>query len=120
MKLINAQGLKRQYDLLGPARTVQHLTEHLEEKKIKPDDFSIRDCFVALIEGGDELLNRISYRKSGRMSFLEAAQAVDTSAFSNIIGQIIYSRIKERYNDPAFLWPELCETIPTEFLDGEK
>ena len=120
MKLINARELRRQYDLMGPARTVSRLTEALEEGHLKPDSFSIRDCFVALIEGGDELLNRISYRKSGRMSFLEAAQAVDTSAFSNIIGQIIYSRIKERYNDPAFLWPELCETIPTEFLDGEK
>ena len=120
MKLINARELRRQYDLMGPARTVSRLTEALEEGHLKPDSFSIRDCFVSLIEGGDELLNRISYRKSGRMSFLEAAQAVDTSAFSNIIGQIIYSRIKERYNDPAFLWPELCETIPTEFLDGEK
>lgn len=54
------------------------------------------------------------------MSLVEAANAVDTSAFSNITGQLLFNKIKEGYSNPALLWPEMCETITTNFLDGEK
>lgn len=65
------------------------------------------------------MLRSISPGKSGRAPLLEATSAVDTSGFSNITGQIIFSRVRDEFNNPAFLWQDLCETIPTTFLDGE-
>jgi hypothetical protein len=64
-------------------------------------------------------LRSISYRKSGGTSLLEASNAVNTSMFSTITGQIVFSAVLERYADPEFLWPDLVTTINTNFLDGE-
>lgn len=124
MKLVNKRELKRQYEL-EPRRCVQQLQESLESKKLRPEHFSVRDLFESLVENGRELLEQMSYRKSGGLgmrdvSLLEFAGAVDTSAFSSITGQIIYNRIKEAYDDPAFIWQDLCTTVQTQFLDGER
>lgn len=120
-KMVNGRELRQMYETLGPQQCVAHLTEALEEGHLKAQDFSVRDLFTTLIEDGRELLDRISYRKSGgAVHLLEAGGAVDTSAFSNITGQIVYSRIKDAYQDPDFLWPDLCDTQTTQFLQGEK
>lgn len=117
--MVKVLELKRMYESMGPVETCERLGQALTEGHLRPDDFSIRDLFVGLIEGGDELLRQISYGKSGGFRLQEAAQGVDTSAFSNITGQIIFNKVKEGYNSPEFLWPQLCETIPTTFLNGE-
>jgi hypothetical protein len=51
---------------------------------------------------------------------MEAASGVDTTAFSSIIGQIIFNKIKDAYQDPEFLWPDLVDKMSTVFLDGER
>ena len=50
---------------------------------------------------------------------LEASDGVDTSAFQNVAGQVIYSKILEAYQQEAFVVSKLVSTIPTR-LDGEK
>ncbi len=50
---------------------------------------------------------------------LEAGDAVDVTAFSNITGQIVYSSILQAYTQEAFVVSKLVSTIPTRF-DGEK
>lgn len=130
MKLMNKRELKRLVEAAakdqgsyssGALAVCQDLTEALEQKHLKPDNFSIRDLAECLIEDGREWLDWIDHRKKGGgATLLEAGGAVDTSAFANITGQIVYNRVKDAYEDPAFLWPELCETVPTTFLDGEK
>lgn len=119
MATINLQELRRQYELLGPRKVCKHLEENIDQGKLRCQDFSIRDLFEALIPDGPELLRAISMRKSGGMSLVEAAAAVDTSAFANITGQIVFNRVKERYQDPEFLWPQLFEQTQTAFLNGE-
>ena len=52
-------------------------------------------------------------------SLLEAGDGVDVTAFSNITGQVIYSKILEAYTQEAFVVSKLVDTIPTR-LDGEK
>lgn len=105
----------------GAQGVVAHLSEALEAGEIKPEDLSIRELFVGLHESGEELLRSIDpTRKSGGIALTEAAGSVDTSAFTNLTGQIVYNRIKERYNDPEFLAPKLSTDVPTSFLDGEK
>lgn len=46
--------------------------------------------------------------------------AVSTGDFSNVTGQIIYNRIREKYKDPQLLWPRLVTVQSTEFLNGER
>ncbi len=49
-----------------------------------------------------------------------AGGAIDTSAFSSITGQIVYSEIKERFENPMLIGRNLVEMKTTNFLDGEK
>jgi hypothetical protein len=128
MKLINARELRRQYEL-EPEICVAQLVENMEYRGrgetpavLRPENFSIRDLFEALVPNGPELLYEISFRRSGgaKRAIMEAAQAVSTGDFSNVVGQIIYNKVREKYEDPALLWPELCTTQMTEFLNGER
>jgi hypothetical protein len=123
-KAINAHTLKRNYEA-HPKETVTELVELLNTGDLKPHDFSIRDLFESCIENGRELLQALSYRKGGGMtlkelSVLEATGAVSSGDFANITGQIIYNKVREGYNYPGAIWPDLCDTMQTDFLDGER
>jgi len=84
---------------------------------IKPEEFSIRDLFEHLVPDGREAIRRFDPRNQA-VSAMEAD--VDTSLFSNITGQIVYSRILEAYENESFVFSRLIPTVPTSFLDGEK
>lgn len=121
-KLVNLRELKRQYQL-EPQRCVQQLTENIQEGKLKPENFSIRDLFEALQEHGSELLYEMSFRRSGGRSTREIMEAVGASTsgdFSNITGQIVVTIVRDKYENPDLLWPQLVTNHPTEFIDGER
>ena len=120
MKVIKLDELKRMVRCLRPAGAAANLQESLDKGDLKPEHFSVQDLFVSLHESGEELLREIGMRRSGGRNLLEAAQGVDTAAFTGIIGQIVFNKIKEAYQDPEFLWPDLVETMTTQFLDGER
>ncbi len=58
-------------------------------------------------------------RQSPGVSVVEAAEGVDVTAFLNVTGQVIYSKILDAYTQEAFVLSRLVDTIPTR-LDGEK
>lgn len=96
------------------------ISEALEKKELKPDDFSLRDIFEAFVDDGYEAVQSWSPRSGGTKSGVRLLEAgVDTSAFSNITGQIVYSAVLEAFNDPAFIGDALVTTINTQF-SGEK
>ncbi|HVI05017.1 MAG TPA: hypothetical protein VM711_02860, partial [Sphingomicrobium sp.] len=85
MQLVNLRELKRQYQL-EPQRCVQQLSENIQQKKLRPENFSIRDLFEALQPGGSELLYEMSFRRSGGRNvreLMEAVGASGTADFSN-------------------------------------
>jgi hypothetical protein len=119
-KLVNVRELKRDYDN-DPRRCVRELSEALEARHLRPDNFSLRDLYEGFC--GYEALRAIDpFRKSGGMAvdLLEAGNAVNTAAFSSITGQIVYNRIREAFEAPEFIWPKLVQTIQTQFLNGER
>lgn len=123
-KLVNARDLRRQYEL-EPEKCVAELRENLDKGRLRPENLSIRDLFEALVDGGRELVYLMSRRKSGNLSVRELREAGagsvgGTADFSNITGQIVYTVIREKYEDPQLLWPRLATTQMTEFLDGER
>jgi len=111
--------LKRRYDLDGADQTVTHLSEALREGHLKPEDFSLRDLAEALVPDGREWVRLLDPRSAGGVSVLESNDGVDVTAFLNIAGQVIYSKIMEAYTQEAFVVSKLVDTIPTR-LDGEK
>lgn len=100
-----------------------NLQESLEKKHLRPEEFSIAELFEEFVPDGRELRNSFNPRYGGsNVALLEGAGgggAVNTGAFANITGQIVYSRIMDSYNAPGFIGDQLVETISTNF-DGEK
>jgi hypothetical protein len=119
MPTINCRELKRRYELDGPQRTVTHLREALDEGHLRPHDFSLRDLAEGLVPDGREWVRQLDPRAGGGVRLLEAGDGVDVTAFLNITGQLIYSKIMEAYTQEAFVVSRLVDTIPTR-LDGEK
>lgn len=111
--------LKRRYELDGGERTVSHLSEALQAGHLKPEDFSIRELAEALVPDGREWVRMLDPRSAGSVSVLEAGDGVDVTAFLNITGQVIYSKIMESYTQEAFICSKLVDAIPTR-MDGEK
>ncbi|TWT96771.1 hypothetical protein Pla108_25450 [Botrimarina colliarenosi] len=119
MRLLNYRELRRRYELDGPSKTVEHLSEALEEKSLRPEDFSIRDLAEALIPDGREWVRTLDPRSGGVSPVLEASEGIDASAFQNIAAQVVHAKVLEAYTQEAFVASRLVETVPTR-LDGEK
>ena len=116
---LNYRELKRRYELDGAARTVEHLSEALQQKDLAPEDFSIRDLAEALVPDGRQWVRMLDPRSSGQVSVMESTEGVDVTAFLNVAGQVVYSKILDAYQQEAFVVSKLVQTIPTR-LDGEK
>jgi hypothetical protein len=83
-------------------------------------DFRIRDLFENFVDGGHGIIQSWSPRSGGGQSGIKLIEEnVNTGAFANIMGQIVYSRVLDAFNDPSFIGDRLVTTVPTEF-DGEK
>ncbi|HYE19100.1 MAG TPA: hypothetical protein VEA69_11685 [Tepidisphaeraceae bacterium] len=115
-RLLNCRELKRQCELNGTSATVEHLSEALAAKHIRPDDFSLRDLAEAFM--GVEWVNSL-HPKAGKWS-AALTEAVAYSDMSNITGQIIFSKINEGYEDPAFVFQKEIPVVQSDIQDMEK
>jgi len=103
------------------AQVFEEVTDALEKGRrgevggIKPNEFSLRKLFQQTVQDGYEALQMLDPRNE-----VEATEAVDSSFFSKITGQIIYSQIHQAYENEAFVFSGLIPNVPTPFLDGEK
>jgi hypothetical protein len=116
---LNYRELRRRFELDGTDKTVGHLSEALAEGHLKSEDFSIRDLAEALVPDGREWVRMLDPRSAGSVSVLEGGDGIDVSAFLNVTGQVIHSKIIDAYNQEAFVVSKLVDSIPTR-LDGEK
>ena len=119
MTTINYRELRKRHELDGPEQTASHLSEALREGHLKPEDFSIRDLAEGLIPHGHEWVRMLDPRNGSGVNLTESADGVDATAFLNVAGQVVYSKILESYEQEAFAASKMIETIPTR-LDGEK
>lgn len=106
-----------------PERFYGDIWEALRAGQIRPQEFSVRNCFEQFVENGAEIV-RTRFAPNAAdweagINLLEAADAIDTSAFSNISGQIVYSTVLDKFNMPGLIWNRLVTTVQTEF-NGEK
>jgi len=116
VRAIKYRELKHMYDARGAEKTVRHLDEALRQGHLKAEDFSIRE--LAEVTFGAARVGQMDPR-SGGVGLLESGDGVDVTAFSNITGQIVQSKIMEAYTQEAFVVSKLVDTVPTR-LDGER
>jgi hypothetical protein len=116
--MIKYRELKRRYELDGGEKTISHLSEALQQRQLAPEDFSLRDLAEALIPDGHHWVRSLDPRSASGVQLLES-DAVDATAFLNITGQLIYSKIIDAFRQEAFVASRLVSTIPTR-LNGEK
>ena len=114
----NAAALHAEYQR-NPRQTHAYIAEAVESRQLTLNDISIRDLAEAFL--GESVVRAMEpHRKSGGWTLREAAGAVDTTAFSNITGQIIYLDVKQEYQLAAMLADMLCRTRQSPFPYGER
>lgn len=118
------QKLRRLYEAAERDNNRQRFFEDFGEMLsdaggFKPSDFSIRQLFEQFVPNGRELVDSWNPRQGGGVSLLEAGDTVQTAAFANISGQIVYNAILEKYMAEELVFSKLIPTQPTQF-NGEK
>lgn len=103
----------------GPRRTTRHLRECLAKKQLHPTDFSLRELAEAYM--GRAWVADLHPKSGTRRALREASgDAVAFGQFSNITGQIVFSMVKEAYDNEEFVFSKVVPTKPTSILDVEK
>lgn len=115
---INLRELKQLRRTLGAKKMAAHLVEAISEGQIKPHECSIRDLAEGLIENGGEWVRSLDPRQAGSVA-LESINAIDSTAFSNVTGQLIITAMMDTYQSPQFVITQLFRTIQTRF-SGER
>jgi hypothetical protein len=99
--------LKRLVEAHGVAKVNTLLAESIKSGRISKHQVSLRQIAEAFLgHQWDVQLKRHQAR------LLEATEAVDASAFSNITGQLLINEIKDRYKRADFIGDQLAEVVP--------
>lgn len=121
--MFNARAWRRLYEAAQRDRAEHRFWEDVQQDIRQgghtASDYSIRELFENFVEDGREVTANFSPRLRNSGETARILEAVDTGAFANITGQIVYSRVLEAFNNPVFLADRLATTVPTEF-SGEK
>lgn len=107
-----------------PSRFFDDLSAALDAGEVKPSDFSFRQLFEAFVPDGRELVDSWNPRHGGGMDSISLTQlvesgAVNTAAFANISGQIVYTEVLQAYAAEDFVFTKMIPTQSTPF-NGEK
>jgi len=115
---VRAKDLKKLYREKGRAWTLHHIDEAIAKQEVRPEDFSLLDLAENLIDDGREYVSLMRRAATAR-DVLEDVASVDTSAFSNITGQLIFSTIKEAMQLDELIGDRLCTVMPSTFQERE-
>lgn len=101
-----------------PSRFFDEFQEALDKGEVKPGDFSVRQLFETFVEDGPSIASEWRHSPESRKSLLEAG--VNTTAFSNITGQLMVNEVMAAYDNPAYIADQLVTVRPTRLPRGEK
>lgn len=117
MPLINGRELRQMFAHGGAQlafRTLQEgLHRHLKGKEggIRPEDISLKALAEASVKDGAEWVNSMDPRNAGSFVAMEATTAVNTTAFANINGLIVQTKIMEEYNKPDYVLSRITPVV---------
>lgn len=115
---INYQGILREYGQRGTAVAEQNLRECLRSGDLRAEEFELGALFVECF--GWPAYTACRNGASALETMLEAGTAVTAAQFSNITGQVVFSKIIEGFMSEQFVFGRLVDTVPTRFQQGEK
>jgi len=115
--MFQARDLRKIWEEKGEARTVAFVSEGIENGDFGPYDFSLRDMAEHLIPSGGEFVATLDPRRKSHVT--EDVAAVDTSAFSSINRQIVFSTIKEAMQLETLIGDDLCTVMPSGLQEDE-
>lgn len=109
-------------------RLVEMLVKTAKAGRLSEIDFRDKtianrfDCGALFTEmyGFEEFAHCRKDRQYVPQVMREAAGAVSLQQFSNITGQIVFSRVLDAYESEDFVFTNLIPKIPTPFQDGER
>lgn len=105
--------LKRLCEAHGVSAVSKTVAEGLKARKIDPYKIHIQDLARSFF--GEDAYNAsriLKAYRAGAVGLLEASEAQDASAFSNITGQLLVTIVKEKYDSPEFIGDRLMRTVP--------
>ena len=100
------------------------LQEGIDEGHVTGGDFSVQELFEATVtdESGDPVGHRFvsnwRHNPDNRTSLLESG--VMSTAFTNIMGQLLVNEVLQAADGPEFIGDQLCTTVTTRLPRGEK
>ena len=98
-------------------RLWESFTEGLETRQIDLARVSIRSLFEDFIPGGREIVDSWNPRHGGGgISLTEAAGAIDTAQFSNITGQIVYTRIMQAFAAEEYVFSKIVPSVKSKLI----
>lgn len=101
------------------SKDADYLIRALQEGQVKPHELSLTQLFERLVEGGRELVDEWRhYRENSTISLHESG--VQSTAFTNITGQIMVNTVMQAYQNEQFIGDQLCRTMPTRLRHGER
>lgn len=114
------EAAQREARRTGRNQYLADFREGLRSGGIDAKRLSIRHLFESFVPDGRELVDSWNPRSAADQAGVRLHEAaVETSAFSNITGQIFYNQVLEYFENPQLIGNRLVETVPTN-LDGEK
>lgn len=106
------------FDRGGHRRAAIELSQAANSSTIPIEEFSIKELAEALIPNGDEFVRRCDPRNHKTSIDLREAQGyLDTTVFSKLTSQLLFNRVRDRFNDPIFTMSQLVETIPSRLAE---
>lgn len=108
--------MQKMYAGLGPEQFTLQMTEAIKANHIRPEEVSIR--VLAETTLGATFVREMDPTLNNPVSLTEAG-VVDSTAFSNITGQLIISTLLAAYENEEFVATKMVRNISTK-LSGEK
>ncbi len=99
-------------EMLGIQESGHGRFEYSGRRQIDPNYVSMKAIFEAFVDDGSSVVRTMDPRNGGRSALLESNDAINTSMFSNIIGQFAFSRVLERLQRAEFIGRSLVTTVP--------
>lgn len=96
------------------AEAFDGVAELVRKGEIKPTDWSVRTLFEETVPDGEKLTREMDVARRNRRGgvVMEAGEAINTSDFSQIIGQISYGTTMQQLDLPELIGSQLCTTKP--------
>lgn len=118
-RCINGRELRQYYEHNGGQQLYAHLSEALENKDLRPSDFSVAELCEALV--GPEWVRLLKPKSGGYVhSSLMESDAVRFSDFSQITGQILFSEVKAGLMQEELVFSSIVPTKPSKIQGIEK